>query len=495
MFFVLFSENDFEEMDFSTLEYCATAFEDDMEGLKFYTCDKCQETHLITSTKKATCTHNKNCWQFSKINNMDPGDMPDELKGLTFIEEQLIARVHPMISVFKLNGLQYGYRGNIVNFSQDVSKFANELPHKINDLNSIITVTYKDSKNSHHDFRVRVMKVKQALLWLKRNNPYYKNITISEENLKQLPNDANVIESIENVCVDGPSEDGHSGDELEGDEIEEDDGHLYQSGVTMTSFPHQDEQIKKTVEWPELGTKLDEFNTPGYIVCAFPTLFPYGVADLNDDRLKKVQKAAYFKHLLRYHDKRFATDATFRFFAYNSCMRWNALTDGSIFVRNNAEFKDMTVPKLAALIKEKPHILKKIMFQASNLKGTRAYWHTRANELRDMVDQIGLPTFFLTLSCADGHWDGLYKLLSGQDDTSNLTEGERRKLIQNNPHIVDEYFDYRVKSFIANVSSFVNDQNTIEAEVKKIISNLNFQVLTKNYNVKDYWYRIEYQHR
>lgn len=99
------------------------------------------------------------------------------------------------------------------------------------------------------------------------------------------------------------------------------------------------------------------------------------------------------------------------------------------------------------MIKETPNVMKQIMFQASNLRGSKAYWHARANELRDMVDQLGL----LTLSCADGHWNDLYSLLTDKD-ISLLTEKDRRKLIQENPQIVDSFFDYRVKSFIEHVS-------------------------------------------
>ncbi|KAK3933210.1 hypothetical protein KUF71_017471 [Frankliniella fusca] len=109
------------------------------------------------------------------------------------------------------------------------------------------------------------------------------------------------------------------------------------------------------------------------------------------------------------------------------------------------------------------------MYQASNLKGSRAYWNARSHELKDMVEQIGLPTIFTTLSCADGHWEDLYKILTS-DDISTLSERDRRKLVQDNPHIVDSFFDYRVNSFIK-------------------------KVLQVHYKITDYWYRIEYQHR
>lgn len=133
-------------------------------------------------------------------------------------------------------------------------------------------------------------------------------------------------------------------------------------------------------------------------------------------------------------------------------MRWTELNDGNVFVENNQEFKDMTADKLRDLLSDKPATMKQIMFQASNFRGTKAFWHTRANELRDMVEQLGLPTIFLTLSCADGHWEDLFRLLTGNDDISGITEKERRQLIQDNPKVVDEFFDHRVGSFIEHVS-------------------------------------------
>ena len=40
---------------------------------------------------------------------MDPGHQPNVLKKLSFIQEQLIAQVHPVIAVYQLKGGQFGY--------------------------------------------------------------------------------------------------------------------------------------------------------------------------------------------------------------------------------------------------------------------------------------------------------------------------------------------------------------------------------------------------
>ena len=66
--------------------------------------------------------------KFSADNNMDPRDIPEELQDLTEIEEMLIARAFTVMSIYRLCGGQYGYRGNVVNFPQDICEFATWLP-------------------------------------------------------------------------------------------------------------------------------------------------------------------------------------------------------------------------------------------------------------------------------------------------------------------------------------------------------------------------------
>ena len=64
----------------------------------------------------------------SSENNMDPGVVPTELKGLTQTEEMLISAVMPMMSVYRLPYGQYGYSGHVINLSQNVSPIATKLP-------------------------------------------------------------------------------------------------------------------------------------------------------------------------------------------------------------------------------------------------------------------------------------------------------------------------------------------------------------------------------
>jgi len=59
----------------------------------------------------------------------------------------------------------------------------------------------------------------------------------------------------------------------------------------------------------------------------------------------------------------------------------------------------------------------------------------------------------LTLSAADLHWVDLFRLLD--ENYENLTEQDRRRLLQENPMVVDKFFSLRVEAFIKYVSYIV----------------------------------------
>ena len=48
----------------------------------------------------------------------------------------------------------------------------------------------------------------------------------------------------------------------------------------------------------------------------------------------------------------------------------------------------------------------------NQIKGTPAYWKKFQREVLAMVKQLGCPTFFLTLSCADLRWNKLVEIIS-----------------------------------------------------------------------------------
>ena len=71
---------------------------------------------------------------FSSDNNMDPGSLPPCLEHLTQVEEMLIARACPIMTVYHKHGGQRGYSGHVLNLPQNTQQFLNQLPAKVNTL-------------------------------------------------------------------------------------------------------------------------------------------------------------------------------------------------------------------------------------------------------------------------------------------------------------------------------------------------------------------------
>ncbi len=101
----------------------------------------------------------------------------------------LIAQIFPVISVYSLCEGQYAYRGNIINFPQDVHEFTTRLPCNPSLLDILIVRHQSASGLTFRDFNVHCTKIAWVLFWLKENNRYYANIDIDNVILQSLPDD------------------------------------------------------------------------------------------------------------------------------------------------------------------------------------------------------------------------------------------------------------------------------------------------------------------
>ena len=85
-----------------------------MDNIRYNECPICNERipgmTLVMGMCRRCYKEKKTPKKFSNGNNMDPGPVPEELKGLTEIEEMLIAQVFTVMSVYRLRGGQNGYR-------------------------------------------------------------------------------------------------------------------------------------------------------------------------------------------------------------------------------------------------------------------------------------------------------------------------------------------------------------------------------------------------
>ncbi|KAK0439630.1 hypothetical protein EV421DRAFT_1694743, partial [Armillaria borealis] len=164
-----------------------------------YTCKEC--LHHLDAAKVPP---------LALANNMWIGKVPLELSVLSLTERVLIARHLPCTYLVKLylkeehvehwldnNAMYMGLKGNISSHPLNASHVAglvsaNMLPPQAKVLAAVIGITFVTPrgfkmKELPRIFHVRRELVRRALLWLKKNNPLYSDIIISDDALAQLP--------------------------------------------------------------------------------------------------------------------------------------------------------------------------------------------------------------------------------------------------------------------------------------------------------------------
>ena len=94
----------------------------------------------------------------------------------------------------------------------------------------------------------------------------------------------------------------------------------------------------------------------------------------------------------------------------------------------------------------------------NTIKGTPAYWKKFLLEVLAMVRQLGLPMFFMTLSCADLRWIELPMIMSKlncmnktDEEIKNKNYEERCNLLNKNPVLLARHFQYKVELFFKKI--------------------------------------------
>ena len=110
------------------------------------------------------CRKDNQCPKLFSDNNMDPGSVPAELKGLSQTEEMLIARCRPIMRVVHLKGGQLGYGGHVVNVAQVITTFPATLPRLAADVPIIILRREGQELGQHKDLHVRPNQLQKRVL-------------------------------------------------------------------------------------------------------------------------------------------------------------------------------------------------------------------------------------------------------------------------------------------------------------------------------------------
>ena len=439
--------------------------------------------------------------RFSAQNNADPGLIPGDLRpildGLTQMEEMLCSLASPCFLMWISKGGQYKSRGNVITFPQDLSLLCTTLPRLPQDLD-VILIRKPDAKDpvAYKDFRVRKQKVLDFLYYLREHNPYYADIVIRPAADVNLPDDDSILPLLPNAPPRHPSEDGVTAVSIDEQSVLPEELSEEQNSFVPSVGPATSEQdaistnMRSTglalpdsqpLSWPLMGPALSEYTTKGLFSMAFPSLFPLGSPDITDRRPRKIDLHEWVKHLMRYRDSRFAIHPRFRFFTLNLIFRHRAMQRGKFLFSRNISHHNMTVGQLKNALAQHdgPRLAADIARCLKTVKATRPFWQMEGGKLRDMIAQIGTPTFFYTLSMADMSWPDLHKLMPDDPLRPGLTTSEaaqiRQRNIANNPHIVAAYLTTKHTALKDTVLQHLDLDDTA--------------------HVSDFWYRVEWQAR
>jgi hypothetical protein len=477
---------------------------------------------------------------FGVVNRMIPCDIPEELKGLTYLEERIIALGSPALHIWCRKGGMTGFSGNCISFEQDHTELATKLPRLPKDIPYILMQT-PGSKPAI--IMVRPDRIWNALVWLKNNNPYYKDIELSVENydhyrrnegrvigLRELayPHDPDQVEldaepplaekdaiTEEQLNNDVPLPDSMVPLITESAPVDElilraaEEGENQRNNMTRNSSSNNTDSNATAMPtselhaWPGRKEPMSEFKE-GYFTCNFPCNFPNGEGDytiqVRPGKLPPFKDWA--QHMIEQADQRCLKHPVFAMVCANQYQRRSGLSVGN-FVATDDSIKELTAKQLYELIKDDKEgagVLGKLRYMSRNLVGSPQYFYHNSIQALAFVDHIRLRSndkenfnVFLTLSPADMHWDELHSVLPGSEAYLGKTivkSVDDIPLDEDPNKFITKAEDYRLRS------KAVNDNAGIVSDMFVTKVNLLFKhVLEPILGVKEKVVRYEFQHR
>ena len=500
-------------------------------------------TDITYENKKWLCVTCRISLQSVKIpklsvaNGMTWPLKPTEL-NLHPLEERLISLRIPFMQIRELpRGGQYCIKGNVVNVPVDIQPTINTLPREM-DENFTVPVKLKKKlvyKKCDFTENVRPAAVISALHWLMNSSSLYKEsgIDIDDAWIQRVTEDAtDIVKEFTNtsshppvtgsdLCEEsvyqdkpnkessiasgdldngnntktnaGPAElhlanntkskekDGNESDNFS--EADADDNVIGNADTLLDDEPVSHDR-SYTFAPGEGQHPLSLYSDKDAEFLSFPAIFCGERRLENKDRKVPVHYSDIVKWELRSADRRAAQSVPNIFFKLKKIQLKQISDKVHLAVRRcktkgkkitAAEARDQTTLDKIVKLDEGYYIFRQ-------LRNSPAYLSSRKKDIFAMIRQLGLPTWFMSLSSADTRWPDLLKMLAklndgktySDEEIQKLTWAEKTKLIQKDPVTSSRFFDNRVQQFI------------------NIVLNSPHSPIGK---VTDYFYRVEFQQR
>ena len=187
-----------------------------------------------------------------------------------------------------------------------------------------------------------------------------------------------------------------------------------------------------------------------------PLKCPCGNFGLLANREKRLTVRKFFNQRLLDVDGRFAKDVEYLLTAQYAVESKQVHDDANIVLRQSQGrlYRGQTLT--ASGIKDQNVLLQMIQRDDAyrflkNFRGSPAYFQRVMYDVLAMIRQLGLPTWFLTLSAADMQWPDVIQTIARQYGTVFTDEAmsfeEKSKWLRQNPVTAARHFQYRLNAF------------------------------------------------
>ena len=226
----------------------------------------------------------------------------------------------------------------------------------------------------------------------------------------------------------------------------------------ISKCPHAIVDDENIIVAPGEGkSPLNILKDPNVEVLAFPDLFPSGKFGLSALRDIKLTHTKYFNQRLLNYTQRFASDTDYIFYANFVSQQTNLQNQIHVAMRK-VSGRNISAGMLSENFKErvKNFVVNEEAYTFMNsVKGSAAYWKNMLSDVLAMVRQLGIPSFFMTLSCADLRWKELIYIISklkgkepSDEEIDAMSYFEICELLNSNPVTLTRQFQRGIESVV-----------------------------------------------
>uniref|UniRef100_A0A0N5C2M4 ATP-dependent DNA helicase n=1 Tax=Strongyloides papillosus TaxID=174720 RepID=A0A0N5C2M4_STREA len=401
-------------------------------------------------------------------NNLYFDIVPDELKNLNYIEKLLVSKTWCVQHIFSITELVKHHtdiravKGYAISFNIDNIKSFVEITKPGT---RQIIVQNKTKTGIVYTNIVDVMKIYNALKWLKQHNPYYK-----DDFLPNLNNRSDMINFHANIekqfLIHNAGKDNEGCCILKYNKyipVQDYIPYVFEDGTT--SGVKGDAIALYDLKYAK--GKMGRLTNDKSLVTAFPWIYPYGRFSPYCERDTKITPAYYLKTVCRRADRKKVKDPQFIFALEKTEQEQEGKRNiqTSLRFEGGKEFKKSDLGFYANR--------GKLLSAFSSNRLSDAYWKKITNKLIVIESFIGPATWFMTLNPAASDWPEVTDLYKKYYDPEFGSKFNLEEEIAKDPFIFNMFFQKRVKLLL---EALKNDPNILGKVVY-------------------YYYKTEYQQR